>query len=138
MANLISRNNDLMDMRDGFFDNFFSNFMGNDNFQVDIKEKDNSYEVTADLPGFDKSDLNVTYDDGVLTIEATRNDVTEDKDEEGNFLRRERNSSSYRRQFMLKGIDDEKIDASFKDGVLNLNLPKAPGEDEDKKKIDIK
>ncbi|AYW46198.1 Hsp20/alpha crystallin family protein [Tetragenococcus koreensis] len=138
MANLISRNNDLMDMRDGFFDNFFSNFMGNDNFQVDIKEKDNSYEVTADLPGFDKSDLNVTYDDGVLTIEATRNDVTEDKDEEGNFLHRERNSSSYRRQFMLKGIDDEKIDASFKDGVLNLNLPKAPGEDEDKKKIDIK
>lgn len=138
MANLISRNNDLMDMRDGFFDNFFSNFMGNDNFQVDIKEKDNSYEVTADLPGFDKSDLNVTYDDGVLTIEATRNEVTEDKDEEGNFLRRERNSSSYRRQFMLKGIDDEKIDASFKDGVLNLNLPKAPGEDEDKKKIDIK
>lgn len=138
MANLMSRNNDLMDMRDGFFDNFFSNFMGNDNFQVDIKEKDNSYEVTADLPGFDKSDLNVTYDDGVLTIEATRNDVTEDKDEEGNFLRRERNSRSYRRQFMLKGINEDKIDASFKDGVLNLDLPKAPGEDEDKKKIDIK
>ncbi|AYW47561.1 type III effector protein [Tetragenococcus osmophilus] len=138
MANLMSRNNDLMDMRDGFFDNFFSNFMGNDNFQVDIKEKDNSYEVTADLPGFDKSDLNVTYDDDVLTIEATRNDVTEDKDEEGNFIRRERNSSSYRRQFMLKGIDEDKIDASFKDGVLSLELPKAPGQDEDKKKIDIK
>ncbi|MDN6639469.1 MAG: Hsp20/alpha crystallin family protein [Tetragenococcus sp.] len=138
MANLMSRNNDLMDMRDDFFDNFFSNFMGNGNFQVDIKEKDNSYEVTADLPGFDKSDLNVTYDDDVLTIEANRNDVTEDKDEEGNFLRRERNSHSFRRQFMLKGIDEENIDASFKDGVLNLSLPKAPGEDEDKKKIDIK
>ncbi|MEK0151916.1 Hsp20 family protein [Tetragenococcus halophilus] len=138
MANLMSRNNDLMNMRDDFFDNFFSNFMGNDNFQVDIKEKDNSYEVTADLPGFDKSDLNVTYDDDILTIEASRNDVSEDKDEEGNFLRRERSSSSFRRQFMLKGIDEDKIDASFKDGVLNLGLPKAPGKDEDKKKIDIK
>ncbi|MEK0174628.1 Hsp20 family protein [Tetragenococcus halophilus] len=138
MANLMSRNNDLMNMRDDFFDNFFSNFMGNDNFQVDIKEKDNSYEVTADLPGFDKSDLNVTYDDDILTIEASRNDVSEDKDEEGNFLRRERSSSSFRRQFMLKGIDEDKIDASFKDGVLNLELPKAPGKDEDKKKIDIK
>jgi len=112
--------------------------MGNDNFQVDIKEKDNSYEVTADLPGFDKSDLNVTYDDDILTIEASRNDISEDKDEEGNFLRRERSSSSFRRQFMLKGIDEDKIDASFKDGVLNLALPKAPGKDEDKKKIDIK
>jgi len=134
----MSRNNDLMNMRDDFFDNFFSNFMGNDNFQVDIKEKDNSYEVTADLPGFDKTDLNVTYDDDILTIEASRNDVSEDKDEEGNFLRRERSSSSFRRQFMLKGIDEDKIDASFKDGVLNLELPKAPGKDEDKKKIDIK
>ncbi len=138
MANLMSRNNDLMNMRDDFFDNFFANFMGNDNFQVDIKEKDNSYEVTADLPGFDKSDLNVTYDDDILTIEASRNDISEDKDEEGNFLRRERSSSSFRRQFMLKGIDEDKIDASFKDGVLNLALPKAPGKDEDKKKIDIK
>lgn len=134
----MSRNNDLMNMRDDFFDNFFSNFMGNDNFQVDIKEKDNNYEVTADLPGFDKSDLNVTYDDDILTIEASRNDVSEDKDEEGNFLRRERSSSSFRRQFMLKGIDEDKIDASFKDGVLNLELPKAPSKDEDKKKIDIK
>ncbi|GAA3018032.1 Hsp20 family protein [Tetragenococcus solitarius] len=138
MANLISRNNDLMGMRDDFFDNFFNGFMGNDNFQVDIKEKDNNYEVTADLPGFDKSDLNVTYDDGVLTIEANRNDITEDKDEEGNFLRRERSSRSYRRQFMLKGVDDENIDASFKDGVLDLNLPKTSDEVEEKKKIDIK
>lgn len=73
-----------------------------------------------------------------LTIEASRNDVSEDKDEEGNFLRRERSSSSFRCQFMLKGIDEDKIDASFKDGVLNLELPKAPGKDEDKKKIDIK
>jgi len=125
-------------MRDDFFDNFFNGFMGNDNFQVDIKEKDNNYEVTADLPGFDKSDLNVTYDDGVLTIEANRNGITEDKDEEGNFLRRERSSRSYRRQFMLKGVDDENIDASFKDGVLDLNLPKTSDEVEEKKKIDIK
>jgi len=138
MANLMSRNNDLMDMRDDFFDNFFNRFMGNDNFQVDIKEKDNDYELTADLPGFDKSDLNVTYDDGVLTIEANRNDTKEDKDEEGNFLRRERSSRSYRRQFMLKGVDDENIDASFKDGVLNLKLPKTTDEADEKKKIDIK
>lgn len=136
MANITPRSNDLMS-GDRFFDSFFSNFMGNDNFQVDIKEKDNSYQVKADLPGFDKKDLDVNYDDGVLTISANRNSEVEDKDEEGNFLRRERSSQSYRRQFMLKGIDEDKIDASFKDGVLNLELPKTSQEDKEKKRITI-
>ncbi len=136
MANITPRSNDLMS-GDRFFDSFFSNFMGNDNFQVDIKEKNNSYQVKADLPGFDKKDLDVNYDDGVLTISANRNSEVEDKDEEGNFLRRERSSQSYRRQFMLKGIDEDKIDASFKDGVLNLELPKTSQEDKEKKRITI-
>lgn len=137
MANLIPRNNDLMDMGDRFFDNFFSGFMGNDHFQVDIKEKDDNYEVKADLPGFTKDNLNVTYDDNILTIEADRKDTVEDKDEEGNFLRRERSSSSYRRQFMIKGVDEDKINASFKDGVLNLTLPKAADQSDHGKQIDI-
>src|SRR5699024_10153583 len=136
MANITPRNNNFMS-GDRFFDNFFTNFMGNDNFQVDIKEKDNSYEVKADLPGFDKENLDVDYDDGILTIVANRSSVTEDKDEEGNFLRKERSSQSYRRQFMLKGIDEEKIEANFKDGVLNLELPKTSKEDKEKKRITI-
>ena len=136
MANITPRNNNFMS-GDRFFDNFFTNFMGNDNFQVDIKEKDNSYEVKADLPGFDKENLDVDYDDGILTIAANRSSVTEDKDEEGNFLRNERSSQSYRSQFMLKGIDEEKIEANFKDGVLNLELPKTSKEDKEKKRITI-
>lgn len=136
MANITPRSNDLMS-GDRFFDSFFSNFMGNDNFQVDIKEKEGRYQVKADLPGFDKKDLDVNYDDGVLTISANRNSEVENKDGEGNFIRRERSSQSYRRQFLLKGIDEDNINASFKDGVLNLELPKTSQEDNEKKKITI-
>ncbi|GCF95126.1 heat-shock protein [Enterococcus florum] len=137
MANLIPRNNDLMSMGGDFFDSFFSNFMGSDRFNVDIKETDKTYEVKADLPGFSKEDLTVDYQDGVLTIDAKRNNVVEDKDEEGNFLRRERSSKSFRRQFMLKNIDENTIQASFRDGVLSLELTKMRPTDNDRKRIEI-
>lgn len=136
MANLMPRNNDLMSLGDRFFDNFFANAVNNE-FNVDIKETDQAYEVKADLPGFDKADLNVYYNDDVLTIEANRNDETEDKDEAGNFLRRERSSRSYRRQFLLKGADEDQVKATFKAGVLSLELPKAKNATDDQKKIEI-
>ncbi|WP_265458641.1 Hsp20/alpha crystallin family protein [Enterococcus sp. HY326] len=137
MANLTTRNNNWMSMGDNFFDNFFpSNFRANE-FKVDIKETETAYEVKADLPGFDKENLNVVYDDNILTIDAKRDNTVEDKDEDGNFLRRERSSQSFRRQFMLKGIDEDKITANFKDGVLHLELAKAATNDKDRKRIEI-
>lgn len=137
MANLIPRNNDLMSMDGDLFDGFFSNVWGHDKFKVDIKETDHAYSLKADLPGFDKKDLDVHYENGVLSIAASRNSTIEDKDEEGNFLRRERSSSSYRRQFMLQNVDEDEIKAEFKDGVLHLNLPKMANHDDKRKKIDI-
>lgn len=137
MANLSTRNNDLRTFGGDLFDNFFTNVFGNGQFNVDIEEKDNKYEVKADLPGFEKKDLKVQYDDGVLTIEANREDTLEDKDEAGNFLRKERSTSSYQRQFLLKNVDEEKIQAAFKDGVLSLELPKSETEDDRHKQIEI-
>lgn len=137
MANLIPKSNDLMSMGNDFFDQFFSGFVGSNEFNVDIKEMPNSYDVKADLPGFEKEDLTVDYQEGLLTIQANRNNTIEDKDEKGNFIRRERSSRSYRRQFMLKDIDEEKIRAEFKNGVLHLDLPKIDAADSSRKRITI-
>ncbi len=138
MANAVSRYDSGLARMDDLFDSFFPRFFGNDTFQVDIKESDAEYELTADLPGFKKEELNVTYDHDVLTIAAERNNVVEDKDEEGHFVRRERSSQSYHRQFMLKGIDESAIAAEFKDGVLTMQLPKRADAKEPLKKIEIK
>lgn len=136
MANLITKNSDLMS-GNRFFDDFFSNLMQHDNFNVDVKDNDDNYEIKADLPGFAKENLKVNYDRDVLTIEAYREDKVEDKDEAGNYIRRERSSSSYKRQFVLKQIDESKINAKFEDGVLQLTLPKTAESNEVKKYIEI-
>ncbi|MGM0215542.1 Hsp20/alpha crystallin family protein [Enterococcus sp. AZ109] len=137
MANLIPRSNDLMSMGSDFFDQFLSGFMGSNEFNVDIKETSEAYDVKADLPGFEKEDLTVDYQEGLLTIQANRNNIIEDKDEGGNFIRRERSSRSYCRQFMLKDINEDRIKAEFKNGVLHLELPKVEATDSNRKRITI-
>lgn len=137
MANLIPKSNDLMSMGNDFFDQFFSGFVGSNEFNVDIMETPDFYDVKADLPGFEKEDIIVDYQEGLLTIQANRNNVVEDKDEKGNFIKRERSSRSYHRQFMLKDIDDEKIKAEFKNGVLHLDLPKINAAASNRKRITI-
>lgn len=137
MANIIPRNNDFLAMDDHFFDSFFPGFMRTDDFGVDIKETGKDYEVTANLPGFDKEDLVVTCDNNILTIEANRNVVDENKSEDGKFIRRERSTRSYRRQFMLKNIDENRTKAAFKNGVLSLTIPKTKITTADEKRIPI-
>ncbi|MDH6365817.1 HSP20 family protein [Enterococcus sp. PF1-24] len=139
MANIVPRKTDLITVGDSFIDSMFQGFFDNDNFQVDIKEVKDKYEVSADLPGFERKDLTVTYNDNILTIEASRNDTIEDndKDEEGMFIRRERSTRSYRRQFILKGVEEGKIKAKFHRGVLHLDLPKSTKHHKENRKIEI-
>jgi HSP20 family protein len=92
---------------------------------VDIQETDNEFIVKADLPEVKKTEVKVHLENGVLVIEGERR---QDKEEKGNrFHRLEREYGKFVRRFaMPTDIDPDKIRAEFKEGVLNVYLPKAP------------
>ena len=93
-------------------------------FSTDIKDAGNEYVLEADLPGVKKEDIKLDLSDNVLTISAERHSEYEEKDKKGSYVRCERSYGSYQRSFDTSGIDTEKIDAEFKDGVLRLTMPK--------------
>ncbi len=94
---------------------------------VDIVEKDNAFLATVDLPGLKKEDIEISLEDGVLTIAGERKFEHEESPEEGKSFRRiERSYGSFKRSFTLpRGVDFASIDATFTDGVLKLSLPKS-------------
>ena len=122
-----------------FGDPFFSNATtAVAAFGTDVTDEGDFYQLTADLPGFKKEDIQIDVDNGILTISAERNEETEDQDKKGRYIRRERTYGSYKRSFDLSEVDDEKITAKYVDGVLTLELPeKQAPEIESKKSITI-
>ncbi|HEX7043428.1 MAG TPA: Hsp20/alpha crystallin family protein [Burkholderiales bacterium] len=140
MNRLVTRNEGAPLSRWGFFgDDFDRVFEGffrplrwveeatSDNFvpAMDIKERENEYVVRADLPGVRKEDISVTLENGLLTIAAERK--AEEVQKEGEReLRRECRYGRYVRSLRLgTQIDEKKVKASYRDGVLELTLPKA-------------
>jgi len=95
--------------------------------RVDIRERKDSYEISAEMPGIRKEDLDVTLENGVLTLEAeVHQESQQEGDEEHRVLRQERRYGKFTRSFNLgEDIKEEDIDATFKDGVLTLTIPKA-------------
>ncbi|WP_022962601.1 Hsp20/alpha crystallin family protein [Halopseudomonas pelagia] len=92
---------------------------------VDIAEKDKGYEITAELPGIEKKNIEVKLSNGSLIIKAEKKEDKEEK-RKGYFLS-ERHYGSFERVFTLpKGVDAEKIEAGFSNGVLSISLPKKP------------
>lgn len=91
---------------------------------ADIQETDNAYLIKAEIPGVKKEDVKVTVEDGVLTIRGERK---AEKEETGKkFHRIERSYGSFLRSFrMPDGVDDAAAKAEFKDGMLNVTLPKS-------------
>ena len=91
---------------------------------VDISETEGEYQIKAEIPDVKKEDVKVTLEDGVLTIQGERKHEKEEKGKK--FHRIERSYGSFVRTFSLPDvIDEEKVKADFKDGVLNLHLPKS-------------
>ncbi|MFX1419509.1 MAG: Hsp20/alpha crystallin family protein [Promethearchaeota archaeon] len=102
-----------------------------------ITEDENSYSITAELPGLDKGDIEITIHDGMLEIKGEQKE--EKKEEREGYVRREYSSASYYRAFNLpENIDEEAIDAGLKKGILNLKIPKKEPEKKEKKKIEVK
>lgn len=90
---------------------------------VDIKEEASRFLITADLPGVDPKDIEITMDNGVLTIKGERQ--AEERDEKEGYKRVERVSGAFYRRFSLPDTADaDRIEAKGKDGVLEVILPK--------------
>jgi HSP20 family protein len=103
---------------------------------VDVVEKDKAYEITAELPGIDKNNVEVKFADGVLSIKGEKKETKEEKDKDRYVS--ERRYGSFQRSFRIPdAVDADKIDANFQNGVLTITLPKKPEAAKAEKKIAI-
>ncbi|MDE2469125.1 MAG: Hsp20/alpha crystallin family protein [Bradyrhizobium sp.] len=90
---------------------------------VDIIEKDNAFEITAELPGLDAKNIELSLSDDVLTVKGEKNEEKEEKTKDRYVS--ERRYGSFRRSVQLpSGVDGGKIEANYKSGVLTVTLPK--------------
>ena len=111
------------DFFEDFSRNLFNDFKSN-LIKTDIHETDNEYLVEAELPGISKDNIQVTYEDGVLTISGQQQIDTVDEDKKGKLIRSERSLTSVRRQYLLENVKEDEIKASYSDGILKVTLPK--------------
>ena len=126
------------------FDDFFTdpvfNMTTTNRMSTDIKEKDNGYELSMEVPGFDKEDLKLDLEDGYLTVSAEHNKTNEEKDNEGHIIRQERYYGSAKRSFYVgDAVTKEDIQAKYDKGVLNVFVPKKDVKKlENKQTIEVK
>ncbi len=122
-----------------YLDDVFDDFLINkkdQNMKCDIYEKDNVYHIEMDVAGFAKEDISIEAKNGYLTIKAEKNNETNEEDSDKNYLRRERVYGKYERSFDLGDLDQDKINAQFNNGVLEITVPKKE-EIDDRKVIEI-
>ena len=132
----------MLPSRKYYLDSIFDNFMdeGTDNFDVmkcDVYEKDGAYHIEADIPGFKKDEISVDCEDGYVTISSEKNTENEEKDENKKYIKRERFYGKTVRKFYVGDVDSDKIQAEYKDGMLELVVPKEE-KLPNKKSIEIK
>ncbi len=121
------------------FDRVEKNFMQNfgielPDFKTDIVDKGDKFVLEAELPGFDKGDIDIHVDDDRLTITAEHSESKEESKDD--YIRKERKYGSFARSFDVSNIETEKIKADYKNGVLTLVLPKKDDKS-DGRRIDI-
>ena len=131
---------DIEELERRFFGEPFGGFFrGSDlaEFRTDISDQGDSYLLEADLPGFEKKDIQLSLSDNTLTVEAERHSESEDEDKKSKYLRIERSYGHYSRQFDVSAIDTEKITAKYENGVLKLTLPKKQETLPESRKLEI-
>lgn len=122
------------------FDNFQKQFFRNSNatlpaFRADIRDLDDKFVLEAELPGFNKEDISLDLKEGILTIKAEHKEAQEQK--QGEYIRRERRTGSFARSFDVSGIDESGISAAYKNGILEVTLPKQAPVVPENRQIDI-
>ncbi|MDD7281418.1 Hsp20/alpha crystallin family protein [Floccifex sp.] len=107
------------------FDDFFTGSSNSDFMKTDIVEKDNNYELSIEMPGVKKENIQMELKNGYLKVGAKTSNSTENKDENGRIVRKERFSGSYARSFYVgENVRQEDVKASFDNGELKIVLPK--------------
>ena len=125
------------------FDNFFGTMAAPsvkttpNLMRTDIRETETGFELTIDLPGFDKKDIKLDINGDVLTIRAERHSEHEEKDKKGKYVRCERSYGAYSRQFDLGGVKADEITAKYENGVLHLTMPKKTEEIPQSRRLEI-
>ncbi|WP_258089328.1 Hsp20/alpha crystallin family protein [Weissella fangxianensis] len=128
--------NELSNRFNGMFhdwDHFFNDFnhlmpafnVENQQLKSDVVDLDDHYEVSIDVPGINKKDINLNYQGDTLTVTATKHASNTEKDDEGNVITRERTAGRVQRNYYLPDVTLDKIKAHVDDGVLNITLPKS-------------
>lgn len=140
MANELQRRDDffdnLMSLRNFFDDdNWFSS--SNDYMKSDVVENKNGYTVKIDMPGFNKDDIHVNYADGVLTVSGHRDTFDDHTNKNGDIVQSERRYGQMSRSYRLPDVDLNQVNASYKNGVLELDLPKLSVDNQNGTHIDI-
>ena len=124
-----------------FFDNFFDDFEPpkklDKMMKCDIYEKEGKYILEMDVPGFKKEDINMELENGYLKVSAEKT-LDSDEIENKKYVRRERHSfTKCERSFYVGDVSEEDIKAKFKNGILEISVPKEEKKKEDKKIIMI-
>ena len=116
----------------------FPGFTVGGSFRTDITDEGDKYVLEAELPGFDKKDISIDITEQYLTISAKREHEEQKEDKKGRVISRERSSGSFVRRFGLSGVESEGISASYKNGILTLELPKKQASVPTSRKLEIK
>ncbi len=122
--------NDLYDLVCGFNNMFYDR--GYKTFPIDVLEAENGYEVICEMPGVKKEDIDLSLDDGILTIKTKNQNKPNDK----KYLIHERNNMRLERSVNFGDIEVDDIKAKMEDGLLNINI-KLKAKENTKKDITI-
>lgn len=106
---------------------------------IDVVDNKDAIKLSAELPGMDEQDIDVQVSDGMLTLSGEKKQETEEGDKEGDYYMSERSFGSFKRAVRLPdGIDQDKIEAHFKNGVLTVHLPRKPEAQVPTRRIEVK
>ena len=115
---------DLWNAFNDFDKSFFGSNVPMNNCRTDIRDDGDKYVMESELPGFEKEDIKLDINGSQLTIAAEHSTNNDEKDEKGNYIRRERTFGSYKRSFDIGDINTDAITAEYKNGILTIELPK--------------
>lgn len=128
----------LFNIFNDFDNDFFGASMPMNSCRTDIKDVGDKYVMESELPGFEKEDIKLDINGSYLTISAEHKDSKEEKDDEGKYIRRERTFGSYKRSFDISDVDTDNISAEYKNGILEIGLPKKRTEAPTARRLEIK
>ena len=136
-TNMNSRDNEGVDnfFEDFFGDSFFTPMKINNKFSTDIIERDNEYEIRAELPEVKKEDIKLDFKNKYVVIAAKRED--EHDETKDSYIRKECSYGEFSRSFYFDNVAQDKISAKFENGILKVTLPKEIKKEDTAAKIEI-